>query len=211
MEKLSFNKIHHNRKAFYEENKYKDHVLLRGEGNVLISAPHAVSQVRLGKHKYSEIGSLATVLYLHDKTNVYTIAKTKNNNDDANFDKDSRYKDTIRRVVKDKNIKYLIDFHGLAAKRVCDVNLGTHIGKNVKSDVELFNRLNDSLVAAGLNVSIDQPFMARYHTISSSINDELGIWTIQVEINCSITNQKENFNKYSKLLSALLDWIESIK
>ena len=31
------------------------------------------------------------------------IAKTKNNNDDANFDEVSPYKNTIRKLIKEKN------------------------------------------------------------------------------------------------------------
>lgn len=70
------------------------------------------------------MGSLATALYLQKETNSFLIAKTKNNNDDANFDEKSEYKDTIYSLIETKGIKYVIDFHGLAAKRDCDINLG---------------------------------------------------------------------------------------
>ena len=77
---LTFDKLHNDRKSFIKNNNSFDHVVLKGANNILISAPHGVSQIRLGKYKGREIGSLATALYLHKQTGCYLIAKTKNNN-----------------------------------------------------------------------------------------------------------------------------------
>ena len=67
--RISFDKLHTNRKNFIDENKLKDHVFLEGSSPVLVSSPHGVSQVRLGKLKVAEIGSLATALFLKNQTN----------------------------------------------------------------------------------------------------------------------------------------------
>ena len=85
MKNLTFNKFINERKKFLEENSKKDHVVLIGKNNILISAPHGVSQVRLGKYKVHEIGSLATALYLQNQTSCFLIAKTRNNNDDSKY------------------------------------------------------------------------------------------------------------------------------
>ena len=53
--------------------------------------------------------------------------------------------------------------------------------------------------------------MAGQQTISGSINNEFNIWTLQVEINCTITNKKENFERYKKLLNILTGWLKTIK
>ena len=104
---MSFNKLHNKRKLFMNQNKENDHIVLKGKNNVLISAPHGVSQVRLGKYKYSEIGSLTTALYLFENSNCFLIAKTQNNNDDANFDEKSKYKNSIEKLVENNKIKYI--------------------------------------------------------------------------------------------------------
>ena len=208
---MNFNQLHDFRKRFIKTNNSQDHVVLIGNNNILISAPHGVSQVRLGKYKVSEIGSLATALYLQQKTHSYTIVKTKNNNDDANFDESSLYKDSIEELVKKKNIKYLIDLHGLSAKRDCDINFGTHLGNNIKTNEKIFHDLNNTLIANGFITKIDQPFMAGGKTISGSMANKFSsLWTLQIEINCSITNKVENFDKYKRLLDILTCWIESI-
>lgn len=205
---MNFNQLHNNRKNFIAENKLKDHVIINGENNILISAPHGVSQVRLGKYKAAEIGSLALSLNLQKTTNSFLIAKTKNNNNDANFDEISSYKDDIKKLIKKHNIKYFIDFHGLAEKRECDINLGTHLGKNIDSNNLAFNSLQKSL-ENNFTVSIDQPFMAGSRTLSGSLRNEFeNLWTIQIEVNCGITNKRKNFKKFKTLLEALESWIK---
>ena len=213
MEKIiSFDKLHNKRKSFLKDNANKDHFIINGTNRILISAPHGVSQVRLGKHKVAEIGSLSTALYIKENTNCSLIAKTKNNNDDANFDEDSLYKNSIKFLIKNNNIKYIIDIHGLGANRDCDINLGTHLGNNIQRDINAFNLLNNLLMSNGYKVSIDQPFMAGRQTISGSIKNEFSnVWTLQCEINCAITNRKENFDRYKQLLNLFIEWINLIE
>lgn len=209
--KYAFKQLHNERMNFLVINKNKDNVVINGNNNILLSAPHGVSQVRLGKPKHSEIGSLTTALFLQKHTDSFLIAKTKNNCDDANFDEKSRYKENLINLIKQHKIKYLIDIHGLAPNRECDINLGTHLGKNIISNVDLLDDLQQRLFDNNFIVSIDQPYMAGSHTLSGSINNQFNIWTLQIEINCSITNRKENFDRYKVLLTILTDWIKSIK
>lgn len=208
---MNFNSLQTYRRSFLEENKEHDHVVVHGKNNILLSAPHGVSQVRLGKYKFSEIGSLTTALHLQRSTNSYLIAKTKNNNDDANFDEVSLYKSRIEELIYSNNIKYVIDFHGLAAKRDCDVNLGIHLGKNIKVNERAFDNLYNALTLNGFKTIVDMPFMAGNRTISGSVaNNHPEVWTIQIEINCAITNKKENFKKYKLLINVLTNWLKSL-
>lgn len=109
-------------------------------------------------------------------------------------------------------INYLLDIHGLAAWRQCDINLGTHIGKNVETSPKLLDDLKDRLTKAGFVVWVDQPFMATSTAISSAAKNKYpNLWTLQIEINCGITNQPQNIAKYNKLLAVLTEWINSLK
>lgn len=212
MKNLTFNKFIKLRTNFLNENKNKDHIIINGKNNILISAPHGVCQVRLGKFKAQEIGSLSTALFLKESTDCFFIAKTKCNNDDVNFDDKSKYKNSIKKLIKEKGVNYIIDIHGLASHRGYDVNLGTHLGNNIENNIEIFDKLNNLLVNNGFKVGIDLPFMANSKTICSSIKKEFNnVWTLQVEIDCSITNKKENFEKNIRLLKILIDWLNEIK
>lgn len=209
---ISFDKVHKNRKEFLKRHENDDHAEIIGRGDILISVPHAVSQVRLGRYKVAEIGSLAVGLQLANGGNFHFICKTKNNNDDANFDLNSFYKDSLRRIINKYAIKYLIDIHGLASYRDCDINLGTHLGKNTASDEGILKDLINKLEVAGFSVSIDQPFMAGSQTIAGAMkNEQDRLWSLQIEINCNITNKRKNFYRMKKLLSVLNNWLESVE
>lgn len=212
MKNINFDTLHNLRRSFMKENEAIDHKVVEGDNHILISAPHGVSQIRLGKLKFKEIGSLATALYLSEKTGSYLIAKTQNNNDDANFDTDCSYRKTLKKLISDKGIKYLIDFHGLSPKRDIDINLGIHFGKNIENNEALMTSLYNDLIMHGYTCTVDQPFMAGLRTVSGGMKEEFPhLWTIQIEINSAITNQPENFTKYSRLLSIIEDWINGIK
>jgi len=209
---MGFEQMQSARRLFLEENKNRDHVIISGQNQIVLSAPHAVSQVRLGRPKVAEIGTLSTALYLQKTHACHLIAKTKNNFDDANFDLQSKYKDDLVKLIKNNDIKYVIDLHGLAAKRDCDVNLGTHLGENISVYKDAFDTLYTALVDNNFITTIDQPFMGGKQTIAGSMKSKFPrIWTIQIEVNCAITNRKENFKKYKLLLKILSDWIDYLK
>lgn len=205
----SFNHLWNIRKKFLDSHT-NDHVLQLTNSNVLISAPHGVSQIRLGKYKHAELGTIPTAVSLAKATNSSIIIKTANNNDDANFNEICPYRTDIESAIKANNIKYLIDVHGLAKKRPCDINLGINFGQNIKPNESLFFKLKEALEANNFSVSIDEPFCGGPQTIAGSFAKKCKIWTIQIEINCKITNEPQNIQKYNQLLTVLAAWINSI-
>ena len=199
MKKITFEKLVVERDSFLNDNANLDHVVITGNNNVLISAPHGVEQTRNGKSKVYEPGSVTTGLYLQKQTGSFFIAKTS-------------YKDSIKDLIRADKIKYIIDLHGLAETRECEINLGISGGKNVSNNIELFNDLNNSLITSGFNVFIDEPFSGGDKTISGSLKNEFyDIWSIQIEIRCDITNKKENFEHYKTLLKVLENWMGKIQ
>ena len=106
---MNFNKFRNSRLAFLEAHKNKDHVVILGNTSVLLSAPHGVSQVRLGKQKVAEIGTIPFSLELQKRTSAHLIAKTKNSFDDANFDETSKFKRRYRKNISEEDIANAID------------------------------------------------------------------------------------------------------
>ncbi len=206
---FSFNSTKILRKNILERNSDIDSVFIEGNNYVLISIPHGVDQIRLGKYKVAEIGTIPLGVLLAKYTQSHILIKTKNSYDDANFDLDCDYRKKLKKLIKQYNIKYLIDIHGLAKWRDCDVNLGINIGQNIKQNEEQFNKLNTMLNSV-FHVEIDNPFMGSGNTISCRINKEFDIWTIQIEINCGITNYSKNIEKFNKLLNILVQWIKNL-
>lgn len=207
----SFDKLHNFRREFIKKNINFDHVNLNGNNKVIISAPHGVTQFRQNKIKVREVGSLSTALFLHKATNSYFIAKTRNNNDDANFDERSLYKTDLLKIIRKNKLKYVLDFHGLSEKRDIDINFGTNFGDNIKTNEFQFEKLVKILKDNHFKVTIDDPFTAGKRTISGSVKAKLkNIFTLQIEINCGITNRQENYTKYKTLLKIFINWINEL-
>ena len=208
----SFKSIQKNRIDFIKKNSKNDHCVLNGSKNILLSSPHGVNQIRNGKIKVCEPGSLSTALFLQNQTDCFLIGKTKCNNDDANYDEKSEYKTEIERLIKENDIKYVLDFHGLSKKREMDVNLGTDGFNNTKIYPKALNNLIFQLQKEGFIVEIDTPFRGGEKTISGFVQTlNAKVFSLQIEINCAITNDYKNFNKYKKLLEILTNWINSLK
>ena len=189
-------------KAYGED----DHIFKQTNSSVLISAPHGVPQTRLGRLKVAEIGSIPMAAIFAQNTNSNLLIKTKNNHDDANYDTDCEYRKTLAEIIKKQNIKYLIDIHGLAKFRPCDINLGCKFSQNTKPNQKLFLSLKSALESADFTVFVDEPFCAGPKTISGYFAKNFNIWTVQIEINCDITNNPKNISKHNLLLNTLTDW-----
>lgn len=209
---LNFENFHQFRDDFLANHSAEDHVVLNGSNNILLSAPHGVFHIREGRELPHELGSIQTALYLQSKQECMIIAKTKNNNDDANFELLCDYRKSIDTIIKKHNIKYLIDFHGLSSRHEIDVNLGINGGKNIETNPKIYQSLKDNLETAGFNVSIDIPYNGGDRTIAGSTKKKFPkIWTIQIELNIDITYKIEYFDKYKTLLKVLDNWLSTLK
>ena len=204
-------KVKKERQAFLKKNKKKDFVVVKGEGQVILSAPHGVEQLRLGKKKYGEPGSLALALQVQKKTGVHLFAKTSNKGDDANFDVVSPYKEALKRYIKENGIKFLIDFHSLAAKRRVDVNFGVNWGRNIQNDEKLFDIMQDRFKESGFGVSVDNPFAGGSKTVAGNVAEDCNIWTIQLEINSKYINNKKFAEYLKKIIDILSGIVEFMK
>lgn len=209
MVEFTFNKTKTIRKEILDNNRDCDFLFLPGNNKVLISVPHGISQTRLGKYKVAEIGTIPFGKILSDATESHLIVKTRNNFDDANFDKNCSYRQELKKLIKKYSIKYLIDIHGLAKWRDAEINLGTNLGNNIANDTKAFNRLLEQLKSK-FSVSVDQPFMASANTISGYFARKFKVWTLQMEINCGITNYKESISKFNLLINILTEWINRL-
>lgn len=205
---FSFKKFHEDRKRFLRENKDESFVIKQGEIPFMISAPHGVSQVRLGKTKFKEPGSLSLAIDVAERTGAHLIAKTKNCNDDANFEDICPYKEELKRYIKTNGIKYLIDFHGMKKSRKVDVELGTNFGQNIRANEKLFDFLCYNLKNDGFVVEVDQPFKASSKSVAGQVARDCGIWTIQIEVNYKYTMDKEYQDKLVEIISCVVDTIE---
>lgn len=210
-DRISHKKFVKIRKQFFLTHQESDFYFEAKNSPILISVPHAVKQTRLGKQKSEELGTISTGMILADRLNTSLIVKTRNNFDDANFDKESRYKDKIKYLISAVGVKYIIDLHGLKKDRECDINLGINFGANIKNDIKLYDKILFGLQNSGFTTTIDNPYRAGERTISGYFATNYNIWTIQIEINSRITNDSKYISKLNNLLDILTTALKTIK
>lgn len=210
-EKFDFKNFVKARKKFVSSHKKESFVILDGENNFMLSVPHAVEQVRLGRRKVAEPGTLSLALALKEKANLPIIAKTACMDDDANFDLLCPYRHKLKEYVDEHKIKYLIDVHSLAETREQDINLGVNFGMNIAPDEALFDFMYEEFAKEGFKVFVDQPFNGGIRTISSFISKECGIWTMQLEVNCKFLRKEEYSQSLQKIIDVLVRTIDKTK
>ena len=123
---------------------------LGNKNSVVFSCPHAVTQTIKGKPKVADINTGPLGLALNS-LGYSVMIKTKNCNDNANYDLKSPYKKYLGKYIKANNVKYLIDLHGMSKKRDVLIALGTYFGANSDHSLELTNEFIRIAKSNGIN------------------------------------------------------------
>ena len=106
-----------------------------GDLPILLSAPHAVKQIRNNKIKANEFYTGSIVECLAKQIGCSCITKQclveNSTNDDPNTDNDCcQYKTAIKQFLQKHHIELFIDIHGLSRKRDSIVDICINSGKN---------------------------------------------------------------------------------
>ena len=135
-----------------------DFVFYKGKIPILFSAPHTMRQKKEdGSIKSSEPYTKAIALYLNKYFNVFSIVKINDTGLDSNRDNDDNYKKELMKIVKENNIKLVIDLHGASKERDFDVEFGTL--NNLSIDFSTIKELEDAFKENGIkNVLYNVPF-----------------------------------------------------
>lgn len=165
----------------------KNYIVISGNNNILLSAPHAVRQ----KDKSADMYTGAIVECIANITESFAIIRCCNLNDNPNEDKYGfglEYKNKILDIVKKNNIKYFFDVHGCKNYDSFDIDVGTNYGKNICKEATLsilLEELND------FNIKVDKLFQASSkNNISRYIHNCSKIDAIQIEISKRIREDK---------------------
>lgn len=181
--------------------------IIKGDMPILLSAPHAVKQIREGKIKSEDGLTGAIVEYLCIKTGTNGIVRTYNHNDDPNYEntgKALKYKETILNCIIEKNITILLDIHGCKDIHGFDIELGTNYGENINQDERILEILKTEFSKIG-TVVIDEKFKAsRTTTVSNFINKNSNIPCVQIEISKKFRRENENLIKLINTLESVI-------
>ncbi|MFC0562198.1 hypothetical protein [Halalkalibacter alkalisediminis] len=178
---------------------------------VLLSAPHATKLFRNNRIKEQDDYTGTIGLLLQRYTNCHLIYTTRCTSEDPNFVIGGEYKEQIRKLAKLFDIRYVIDLHGASEEREFDVDLGTQHGLTINHNVvdqltETFKKYNI------MSVCENSAFPAKHPgTVTAYCYHDLGLQSLQMEINKKIRNPNENLELFISMVQALHEFILTIQ
>ena len=190
--------------------EFDDFKIISSGGKIMLSAPHAVPQIRDGHRKPAEPFT-GKILEEACQSGLSGIVKTKCKDDDANFDMDSDYKSELVEYISSNSVKLLFDLHELNNSRPMEVCIGTGYGKNIFEREDILGIIREEFCNIGIdNITVDDPFAAsREYTISAYVSQSCHIPAFQIEMNCSMFEGESNRAK--SIASALVKMAERIE
>jgi len=196
-----------------KEGEQEYHTIESENSRVLVSAPHGVGQVRLGKKKFAEPSTIGIALALNNKTGCNTIIKVANEHNDANFDMVSKFKTKMEDMIIDHRIRFVLDIHSLASWREELVNVGIYHGYLLQTQRKesMLDVLIKFFEEQGLPVHFDQPFSAGPKTITYYFGEGRKVFACQIEVNSKIfTKENETLmNGFIDAISNFIEWAEN--
>ncbi len=187
-------------------------VYLKGEIPILVSAPHACVHKRMRKLKRQEFYTGALSVMLHSLSGCHTLYTNRLMEPDPNYYDDSSYKAKLSEIIKANEIKCLIDLHGTGLEKEHDIYPG--VGINKEFLLEHNNFLDELAHQASLNVisvgGLDVFPAAKQMTVTKYAARNLGIPSIQLEINRRLREPEKTPEEYIKLVKFLRGFIENL-
>lgn len=150
---------------------------------VLISAPHAVNHYRNGEVKYADLYTGSLALIIQKITGCFCIFSQSFCEEDPNYIEGGKYKQAVRKLVEECDIKVVIDIHGSSSSAVYDVEFGTARG-NTLPDQLLFDIVNIFKQNRICEIHTNNKFCgAGPNTVNSFIHKMCGVKSMQIELN----------------------------
>ncbi len=182
--------------------------MYEGSGSVLLSAPHAVTQLRGGTPKCAERYAGALAYLLGAELGVHRILKTRDVGDDANYDPQSPYRDALCDMLRRTGAKYVLDLHQLRRDRPMSLCIGTGHGRNISRDPLAADIVRESFAAHGLEpITVDTPFAAAKPATVCATAASAGACALQLELNTRLLQPDSPEFDYERVYDALRDVI----
>lgn len=159
----------------------------------IISAPHAVTHTINGEEKNPEPYTAVIAKLLNEYYGYSILCKTKNCNDDANYEENSPYKEFLCSLCEEYKPILVLDLHEINKQSETIINLGTDFGKTLQDDTEMLSEFFHAFNKYGINkIATDSPFIASLNNVAGSVSSRIKQKSIQIEINRGFLENSEN-------------------
>lgn len=188
----------------WTEEKYR---VLSGNVPVLLSAPHAVNQIRGEDVRIAERYTGSIVRYLSKSTDSYAIFQLFTHAD-PNNDEEHNYKNAIINLVELNNIKLLIDIHSSEFKDDTDVDIVTNKRETLCGMDDLIDKFKILGIKYGIKVDENNvPNIEKDKEIIKVTSLVCGIPSIRIIINSKRLDIMNNELVFGKIINLLEEFI----
>ena len=164
----------------------KNHFIINGKTNVILSSPHNLIHYRDGVKKDNELYTKEIVEKVAMKTNSYAIYKTIVDDDDPNYSVNSSYRNSLIDLINKNGINYVLDIHGKKNNNI-DIIIGINGGINVKNDICFIDLIKSFWNNSKFNVKFDYVFKASSdNNLSKNCALKTSAYAMQFEISKSV-------------------------
>jgi hypothetical protein len=186
---IEFNQIN------YDEPSHDYFGYIKGHIPILISAPHGAKHFRTKEARWKEEDAYTAsmAIKLGELTGAHVLYVKNRAGEDPNNDVSTRYKDRLKQVVEQNDIKFVLDLHGAGRSHPFKVDVGTLSNDTQKSSCPTFKGTIAKAFQGYEPRIFNQRFSARGPgTVTCYARKTLGVESAQVEINakCRIVDSK---------------------
>lgn len=185
-----------------------DIIYKKGNLPILFTAPHTMLQTKEnGEIKLNEPYTKALALYFNKHFHTHALIKIKDTGLDPNRDNHDEFKKNLIDIVKENNIKLVIDLHGASISHEFDIEFGTL--NNLTADYSTIQELIKCFKENGINnISQNEPFKGG--AITQYLYNLKDVDVIQLEINYRYRNFN-NLSELEKIVFSFKNFIERYK
>jgi hypothetical protein len=172
----------------YDEHNEDYYRYIEGQIPILISAPHGAKHYRTregeGYWKKEDAYTSSLAIKLGQLTGAHVIYAKYKAREDANNDPRSAYRDFLKKVVREHEIKFVIDLHGACGSQPFKVDVGTISDMPGESSCPTFRPIIQKAFQGFEDQLFNKHFTAHgCGTVTSFARNDLGIEAAQFEIN----------------------------
>lgn len=189
-------------------------VILQGNNNIIVTAPHATEPFREGKYRFADGAGTAALALMLNKlacaTVIYTQYRTPS---DPNYYDDSELKQRLAELIDAHKPALVLDIHGSHDFRPYDVDLGTMNGKALDANPSLLSPLVSSLRQEGISNFSDNYFAAEKNQTIIRFASARGVPAIQLEISSTLLRPSEEgvmAHRFAQLLQGLAWYVRGV-
>lgn len=168
---------------------------------VLLSAPHGAAHQRNGRLKAEDEYTTALVRLVAAETGAHALYTQYQSDSDPNWDRHAPYKDRLRQVIREHQIAFVLDIHGMSNRHKIGLAVGTINGRSCPKHetqiVELlrtrqFKQTTQAQATQFAHLQTDHFVLnhsrftggVKNHTVTRFVSQELNVAAAQLEL-CS--------------------------